>query len=456
MARNDVTYKFNADTTGVKRKLNGLKKQIGATGKGFASALSVPVGAAAVGATLVGLAVKSANLAAQYEQTKVAFETMLGSADLANKVLSDLTEFSTVTPFEPDQVYNAGRALLAFGVTANELVPTLRKIGDLSAGTGKDFNELAAIFGKIKTKGKAQAQELNQLAEAGIPIVQELADMYDTAAENIFKMASNGEIAFADIETAFGRMTDEGGRFHEMMKKQSETLSGVMSTLMGNVNEIGRAIGESWLKELKMAANYTNDVAKAMNEVARAQKAVRKDKTFEGETPSLWKEYAKQFSTSHIARKMLGIGGQEFELAPATEEEIKDFQDARNKRKKDAKKAELAKKEEEQKEVDAKKAELAKKEEEQKIAAANKILLDESSSDSASNGLGKSKPEKAKDEFILLRAQMAATPGGNALERIGASFGGAPTKINKFQSDNIAILKKIEKNTKDNAGEFLE
>lgn len=124
------------------------------------------VGITAMAGMFVGSGVK---MAAQTENMTIQFETLMGDAELAKKTLASLKDFSTSTNFESDQVTKAGRQLLAVKVSADELIPSLKMIGDIANGSGKDFNELATIFAKNKSSNFIQGEDLNQLIEAGIP-----------------------------------------------------------------------------------------------------------------------------------------------------------------------------------------------------------------------------------------------------------------------------------------------
>ena len=194
-----------------------------------------------------GLFREMGSLAIQAEQTKVSFETFLGSAELAEKVLKDLNKFSLETPFTPDAVNQAGKALLAFGIEQENLIPSLRAIGDLSAGTGKDFNELATIYGKARVQGTLFAEDINQLTEAGIPIIGEFAKQFGVAESEVKKLGSEGKISFANLEEAFQSLTGEGGKFFELTLRQSQTVGGLLSTLQGAFSTLLKNIGETFL-----------------------------------------------------------------------------------------------------------------------------------------------------------------------------------------------------------------
>ena len=220
----------------------GLLAGLGTFGAFAGRALPI-IGAVVAAFQSLGAAFsKTSNL----EQLTIAFETFLGSADKAKAVIADLKAFEVKTPFEADQVNSAGRALLAFGVSTKDLIPTLTRIGDVASGTGKDFNELTLIYGKAKTQGIIQGEELNQLAEAGIPIYAELATVLKVNESQIRKLGEQGKIQFKDLEQVFKNLTGEGGRFGGLMERQSASLGGLYSTLqsaLGNLlTDFGTAL----------------------------------------------------------------------------------------------------------------------------------------------------------------------------------------------------------------------
>lgn len=188
-----------------------------------------------------------ANLGIEMEQTRIAFTTFLGDADKANKTISELNEFSNVTPFTNDEVIKAGKSLLAFGTPVEQLKTDLKAIGDISAGTGKDFNELSTIYGKARIAGTLYAEDINQLVEAGVPIIGQFAKQMGVSEKQVKTLASEGKIGFGQLETAFQTLTGEGGQFSNLMEKQSKTVGGQISTLEGQLQTFGVNMGEALL-----------------------------------------------------------------------------------------------------------------------------------------------------------------------------------------------------------------
>ncbi len=225
----------------------GLAGKLGKAGSALKALAATAALTAAIG--FMGGMVKQA---ATFEQTKMSFEVMLHSADAAKKTLEDLNQFSIKTPFTPDQVIASGRALIAYGVKpGQELNNVLQMVGDVAAGVGMDFNELSNIMGKNLTQGVVQTEDLMQLAGRGVPIFDSMAKVFNTTTDQVKKLASTGQIKFEHLKQAFASMTSSGGMYFGMMDKLGSTALGKWSTVMGNVDEIKKRLGEMLLVALK-------------------------------------------------------------------------------------------------------------------------------------------------------------------------------------------------------------
>ena len=167
----------------------------------------------------------------QLEQMRVAFNVMVGDAKKGGKVLQDIFAFTETTPFQFDDVAQAGRVLLAMGGDAATLRDELKLVGDVAAGTGQNIVEIASIFGKIRAKQRLTAEEMMQLAERGVPIYEELEKITGKSGEAMNKLVEQGKIRFPVLEQVFRNLTGEGGKFNNMMEMQSKTFLGMVSTM---------------------------------------------------------------------------------------------------------------------------------------------------------------------------------------------------------------------------------
>jgi tape measure domain-containing protein len=192
-------------------------------------------GAIAAGIFQIGKSALSASAA--MEQNRVAFTTMLGSAEKAKTLLAEMQNFAESTPFEFTEIAEAGKKMIAFGFSSGEVVEKLRALGDVSAGLGVPLNDMAYLFGQIKTQGRAMTQDLNQFAARGIPIYEELGKVLGMDAEKVKDFASTGKIGFKDIDQVFKNLTKEGGKFAGLMDAQSKTLAGRWSNFNDQLNK---------------------------------------------------------------------------------------------------------------------------------------------------------------------------------------------------------------------------
>lgn len=197
---------------------------------------------------ILGFGIK---LAADLEKAHVAFEVMLGSADKATKVLNDLRSFADVTPFEFADLKEASNLLIAANVAAEDILPTLSMLGDVSQGDAAKLQLVAKAYTDVINKGRLQGQEIRQFAENGVPLLAQLAAQFGVTKQEIVKMSEAGEIGFADVQKAIVSMVQEGGNRFGMMEKQSQTLSGRWSTLIDTAKRLATDIGEMLMPAAK-------------------------------------------------------------------------------------------------------------------------------------------------------------------------------------------------------------
>ena len=202
---------------------------------------------------------------AGFEQTSLAFETMIGSAEKAQRTLKELSQFAARTPFELTQLEEASKRLLAYGVAADDLIPTLKMLGDISAGVGMDkLPQLILAFGQVRAATKLTGMELRQFSEAGVPLLGTLAEQLGKSESEILEMVSAGEIGFPMVQAALASLTGEGGRFFNLMERQSTSLGGLWSNLKDQIALTARTIGTELLPHLKPLVEQLIQVTKAV------------------------------------------------------------------------------------------------------------------------------------------------------------------------------------------------
>lgn len=235
-------------------RINEFNKEMGALQKNvkrtFASdnlginksALGVIAG---VGVALGALGLASVKAAGQMEQTRIAFTTLLKDGEKAKSFLSELEKFAASTPFELPGVLDASKRLLAFGFSAEQVIPILTAVGDSAAALGigeEGIQRLTLAIGQMQAKGKVSAEEMLQLAEAGVPAWEMLANKIGTDIPTAMDKASKGQISAAEgIQAVISGMNS---KFGGMMEQQSQTINGIMSNIQDSVTQSMVVIGD--------------------------------------------------------------------------------------------------------------------------------------------------------------------------------------------------------------------
>lgn len=220
-------------------------------------------------------------MGAEMEQTKVAFETMTGSAKSATDMVGDLNQFANMTPFENKELFNSARTMMSFGVATKNVLPYLKILGDVSGGNKDKLKMMTLAFSQMQSAGKLMGQDLLQMINAGFNPLQTMAEkmaktMGGLAADHMPKLKkemSKGNITTQMVIESFRDATSEGGRFFQGMEKQSQTMAGRWSTLMGKIQMWGFAAGGAMNEPLKklvelgisavdwISANFSNIAA---------------------------------------------------------------------------------------------------------------------------------------------------------------------------------------------------
>lgn len=227
-------------------------------GAGSLGAFGIGAAGVAVGgsALLTGSILK---LAGAREQAEISFTGFLKSGEKAKEMLNDLTQFAKKTPFQIPELRDLSSALLAGGFAAEEVIPSLRTLGDVTRGNSDKLNRMLLNFIQIKTVGKASALDLKQFALAGIPIYTALQKVTGKNGEQLRDMGKQGKITFKIVKEAFASLTGEGGLFFQAMELQSTTFFGRLSNIKDGLIDIGETMGMEILPEAK-------DIAKTIQE----------------------------------------------------------------------------------------------------------------------------------------------------------------------------------------------
>lgn len=199
-------------------------------------------------------------LADNLEQAHNAFTTMLWSSQASIRMLENLSDFAANTPFEIQEIRQNAKQLLAMGVSAENIIPTLKALGDVASGTGANFTRLALNYGQVVTQGHLTGRELRDFAVNGVPILDALAESLGKTKVEVQWMISDGLVSANDVTKAFEMMTSEGWKFADLMDRQAKTFTGMVSNLKDKLSQVWERIGADLLDNLKWYVQEASDI----------------------------------------------------------------------------------------------------------------------------------------------------------------------------------------------------
>lgn len=192
---------------------------------------------------VVKFTVSAVKMADQVKKAQLSFAAFTGDVSKADNLLKELNKTAQKKFLNIEDVQQGAKALLGANFAAEKIPKTLERIADISAATGKDFGELATIFGKAKTQGTLFAEDINQLLDAGVPIIGEFAKQLGVSGDQVKKLASEGKIQFAELELAFANLTAQGGKFYGQAETGGATVAGAWQKLVAQLQPLTTQVG---------------------------------------------------------------------------------------------------------------------------------------------------------------------------------------------------------------------
>ncbi|PNE26323.1 hypothetical protein BHU11_07600 [Tannerella sp. oral taxon 808] len=190
-------------------------------------------------------AVKVATVRGEYQKLEVAFKTMLGSKAQADRLMQQLTQTAATTPFDLQSIAGGAKQLLAYGVAAGEVNDTLIRLGNIASGLSIPLNDLVYLYGTTMTQGRLFSYDLRQFTGRGIPLTEELAKQFGVTKDKVQELVTAGKVGFPEVQKAIESLTNEGGKFYNLMEEQSKTIAGKISNLGDAIDNMFNGIGKS-------------------------------------------------------------------------------------------------------------------------------------------------------------------------------------------------------------------
>lgn len=257
-----LRQKYLGVTDAVDRQNNAMQRSGLST-----TAIASRLGALAAGylgvhaaASLVGSSIRSA---AEVEKSQAAFSVLTGSAEKARNMLAEIRDLSSKSPISFSAATQSARTLLSFNVAANQIMPTLRMLGEITGGDTERFKMLSLAFAQSSAAGRLMGQDLLQMINAGFNPLQEISRKTGRSLVDLKKDMEGGLISFSMVQDAFRSATSEGGLFNGMMDSIGNTSAGAMQKANAAIELLKVSLGESLSPLIR---EVSNDIARLARE----------------------------------------------------------------------------------------------------------------------------------------------------------------------------------------------
>lgn len=234
--------------------LSGALSSLG----GSLGSLSGLTAAAAAGFAAIKLkdyAQYAIQTAGAFEQLGISFRVMTGSAQIGQQLTDAIIELGAKTPMTAQQLSKTAQLLLSFGESAENIIPDLKLLGDITGGEVNRFNMLSLAFAQVGASGKLMGQDLLQMVNAGFNPLQIMSQTTGKSMGQLRKEMEEGRISFQMVRQAMADAASEGGRYFGLMEQQSNSLNGRLSTLGDTWEQVANNIGNAFLPIAKAAVN---------------------------------------------------------------------------------------------------------------------------------------------------------------------------------------------------------
>lgn len=208
------------------------------------------------------------------EQSEAALTSFLGSKEKADQMMESFKEMAATTPIDLETLSSSTQTMLGFGVSAETAGKMMHVLGDISGGNTQKFQSLSLAFSQMSSAGHLMGQDLLQMINAGFNPLEEISRQTGKSIAELREEMSKGAISSQQVTEAFISATEEGGRFHGMLKAQSQGLAGSFAKLKGAMNGMYNELGKESEGAIKGAVDLAASLARNYQDVALALASV--------------------------------------------------------------------------------------------------------------------------------------------------------------------------------------
>jgi len=278
----------------------------------FAGLMAIQVG-------LVASAKAGFEFNSQMELMLMRWTNITGSAEKGQQMVDMFRQIVKETSLTTDQISSFANRLLQAGIPVDELEGKLMGLANIQAKYGLSNEEAQRFvlgFTQSLSKGKLQAEEMNQMLEAGVPIYQILQDEFGWTREEVHNLGKDSE----KTKQALAFLNGEFLEGTQYIDDYAGTMTGVVNRFKDAWVAFSGALQEDIFQDMKGYIQSFSQYLETVTEDIRAGK---------GKWESIWGNMSTTvqnnlikirnalmiFFAWNIASKLVTMGAQFLTLA---------------------------------------------------------------------------------------------------------------------------------------------
>ena len=199
-------------------------------------------------------------LGAQAESTRKRFLALSETIADGRRRYQEFADFADDRGLRFQGLVEAANQLRVVGFAGDDLDELITQIGITAGNSVERVERITRALGQMRAFGRVALEELNQLTEAGIPIITAIANELDIPEGKVRGLIELGKIDFETVRNAFADLASESSVFFAASEAQSETLQASFNRLGNAMFMFADELNERTSPALKFFVEGAADV----------------------------------------------------------------------------------------------------------------------------------------------------------------------------------------------------
>jgi tape measure domain-containing protein len=245
-----LAVQITGNSTGLTKALHAAESGVKHS-MGKIAAIATGVGAGLFAGFSIGsFVLDSIKIASEMEDVAASFKTMTGSATEGETLFRDIEDASDAMRMNVKDTAEAAKGLFSAGIGSDQIVPTLKLMGDMAMGDAEKLKTLSQAYAKVVDDGIVSSRTMRAFAGAGVFLGDEIAKGMGLNKGEFQEALKEGKVGLRDLQKAMLAVTGEGGKMFGAAEERAKTFAGKIDALQNMWEDFKWDFGGMLIDEL--------------------------------------------------------------------------------------------------------------------------------------------------------------------------------------------------------------